>query len=82
MLKTSSTESAEPRKSGTGVKGNSRAGRDGSELDRSKIYNVEIDGTRVRDDEVGKKGLKTSKFKNLSKSKKTVESDFFTLGAS
>ena len=69
MLKTSgSTEaSTRPKKGEVGVGGDSRAGRDGSELDRSKV-----DGG---DDEVGKK------VQNLSKSKKSVRSDFLTPGA-
>ena len=70
--------SAEPRKGGVGVGSNSKAGRDKSELDRSRMDDVEVDGTEVEDNEVGKKVQKTSKFKNLSKSKKTVESSFFT----
>ena len=43
----------------------SRARRDGSELDRSRI-----DADEVRDDKVGKKVQKLSKSKNLFKSKK------------
>ena len=40
--------------------------------------NVEVDNGKVEDDKVGKKGRKMSKSKNLSKSKKTVGSDFLT----
>ena len=75
MLKTSSIESAEPRKSGVKVGGNGRAGRGRSEIDGSRMDNVEVDGGEVEVDEVGKK------VQNLSKSKKTVRSlDFLTLG--
>ena len=66
MLKT-----AESRKGGDGVGGDSRAGRGGSEMD-----DVEVDGGKV-----GKKARKSSKFKNLSKTQKTVGSDCLTLGA-
>ena len=79
MLKTLSTESVEPRKGVVGVGDDSRARRDKSEFDRSGMDNVEVDGGKVEDDEVGKKGRKTSI--NLSKSKKTVGSDFLTLVA-
>ena len=78
MLKTSSTESAEPRKGIVGVGGGSRAGRDRGGIDRSEINNVEVDGGEDEVDEVGKKARKTSKSKNLSKSQKTVGSDFST----
>ena len=71
MLKT-----AEPRKGRDGIGGDSKAGRGGSKID-----DVEIDGSEVEVDEVGKKARKTSKSKNLSKSQKTVGSDFFTPGA-
>ena len=78
-----STESAEPRNGRVGVGGNSKAGRNGRyKLDGGEIGDNEVDD-KV-DDEVGKKSQKTFKFKNLfkskksSKSKKTVESDFFT----
>ena len=72
MLKTSgSTESlTQPEKAKVGVGGDSRAGRYRSELDRSKV-----DGGEVGDNEVGKK------VQNLSKSKKSVRSDFLTSGA-
>ena len=60
-------------KGGVGVGGDSRAGRNRSELDES-----DVDGGEFRDDKVEKKVQKLSKSKNLSKSKKTVQSDFFT----
>ena len=41
----------------------------------------EVDGNEVGDNKVRKRVQKLSKFKNLSKSKKIVGSDFFTLGA-
>ena len=82
MLKTSSTESAEPRKGVVGVGGGSRAGRDRGGIDRSEMNDVEVDGGEVEVDEVGKKARKTSKSKNSSKSKKAVGlSDFLTPGA-
>ena len=82
MLKISSTKSAELRKGGIGIGGDSRAGRGGSEIDRSEIDDVKIDGGEVEVDEVGKKVQKSSKSKNSSKSKKTVRSsNFLTLGA-
>ena len=81
MLKTSSTESAEPRKGVVGVGGGSRAGRDRGGIDGSEMNDVEVDGGEVEVDEVGKKAQKTSKSKNLSKSQKTVGSDFLTPGA-
>ena len=73
MLKT-----AEPRKDGDEVGGNSRAGRD--RIDESGMDDVKVDGGEVEVDEVGKKGRKTSKSKKLSKSK-MVGSDFLTPGA-
>ena len=60
MLKTSSTESAEPKKGVVGVGGGSRAGRDRDGLDGSRMDDVEVDGGEV---EVGKKGQNLSKFK-------------------
>ena len=81
MLKTSSIESAEPRKGVVGVGGGSRAGRDRG-IDGSEMNDVEVDGGEVEVDEVGKKARKTSKSKNSSKSKKAVgPSDFLTPGA-
>ena len=79
---TSMLKTAEPRKGGVGVGGDSRAGRDGSKLDERRIDNDEVDGDEV-DDEVDDEGetkvQKSSKSKNLFKSKKTVRSsDFLT----
>ena len=82
MLKTSvSTEpSTRPGEGVVGVGGDSRAGRDG--IDGSGMDDDEVDGGEVEIDEVGKKGRKTSKSKNSSKSKKAVgPSDFLTPGA-
>ena len=82
MLKTLSTELAKPKKSGVGVGGNSKAGRGQSKIDGSEMNNVEVDGSEVEVDEVGKKIQKLSKSKNSSKSKKTVKFlDFLTSGA-
>ena len=69
MLKTSKSTKSKIRsdESGVGVGGNSRAGCDGSELDRSKIDDGEVDGGKARDNEVGKKVKKSSKSKNLAK---------------
>ena len=72
MLKTLSTKSDMPKKGGVGVGRNSKAGCNGNELDEGE----------VEDDEFRKNVQKMSKFKNLSKSQKTVGSlDFLTLGA-
>ena len=65
MLKTSNTESAEPRKVVVWVGSGSRARRDRGDLDESRIDNVEVDSGKVRDNEVGEKG------RNLFESKKT-----------
>ena len=78
MLKT-----AEPRKGGVKVGVDSRAGRGGSKLDGRRTDNNEVDGNEVGnefDDNVGTTVQKSSKSKNLSKSKKT-ESGFLTSGA-
>ena len=64
-----------------GLGGSGRAGHDRSELDGSKIDGGEIDGGKIGDDEVEKKVQKSSKSKNLSKSKKIVGLDFLTPGA-
>ena len=81
MLKTSSNKLAEPRKDGVRVGKDSRAGHTGSKIDdRRKIDGGEVDGNEVEDDKVEKKVKKTSKSKNLFKSKKTVGTDFLTLG--
>ena len=55
MLKTSSTKSAKPKKGGTGVGSFSKAGRDGNELDRSEMDDVEVNGGKVGNDKIGKK---------------------------
>ena len=71
-----------PGKGVVRVGSDSRARRDTSKLDKSKLDGNEVDGSDVEVDEVGKKGRKTSKSKNLSKSKKAVgPSDFLTPGA-
>ena len=74
---------AEPRKSGVGVGGDSRAGHDGSKLQKRRIDDNEVDGNEVDnevDDNVRTTVQKSSKSKNSSKSKKT-ESGFLTSGA-
>ena len=76
MLKTSSIKSAEPRKGGVGVDGDSRARRDRSELDRDEINSGE-----VGDDKVRKKVQNLSKSKKSSKFKKTIGLNFLTFGA-
>ena len=76
MLKTT-----KPRKSGVGVGGDSRTRRGGSKIDGSGMDNFKVDSSEVEVDEVGKRDRKTSKSNNLSKSKKTVISDFLTTGA-
>ena len=89
MLKTSgNTESLTRLGEGVvGVAGDSRARCNISKLDRSELNGDEVDGNKVDGgeievDEVGKKVQKTSKSKNLSKSKKAVgSSDFLTLRA-
>ena len=68
-----------PVKGGVGV-GGSRVGRGGSKLNRRRIDDDEVDGNEVGDDEIVTKVQKSSKSKNLSKSKKT-ESGFLSLGA-
>ena len=75
MLKTLSTKSAEPKKGVVGVDDSSRARRDGG---RSRIDDGKVDGNEIEDNKVEKKVQKLSKSKNLSKSKKTVGSDFLT----
>ena len=83
MLKTSgSTESLTQLGEGlVRVEDDSKAGYDGSKLNKSEIDDGEVGGGEV-DDEVEKKGQKTFKSKKLFKSKKTVESsNFFTPGA-
>ena len=73
MLKISSIKSAKLKKSGVGVGGDSKARRAGSKIDSG-----EFDSGKVEDYEIGKKVQKTSKSKNLTKFKKTVEIDFLT----
>ena len=78
MLKT-----AESRKGVVGVGGDSKAGRGGSKLNGRRIDDDKVDGNEVDnevDDEVGTTVWKSSKSKNLSKSKKT-ELGFLTSGA-
>ena len=75
---TSMLKTAEPSKGGDGVGGHRKAGRGGSKINGSKIDDVEVDGGEVEVDKGGKKVRNSSKSKNLSKSKKTVGSDFFT----
>ena len=81
MLKTSGcTESKiQPREGGVGV-GGSGAKRSGKKLDRSELNGGEVDGGKVEGNQVGKKVQNLSKLTNLSKSKKTIGSDFFTPG--
>ena len=77
MLKTSGSIESKTRL-GEGrvrVDDSSRAEHGG---DWSKIDDNEVDGNEIEDNEVEKKVQKLSKSKNLSKSKKTVGSDFFT----
>ena len=84
-LLTSILKTAEPKKGGVGVGGDSRARRGGSKLDERRIDDDEVDGDEVDDeinDEGGTKVQKLSKSKSLSKSKKTVRSsEFLTPGA-
>ena len=65
--------SAKPRKSVVRIGGDSRTGHDRSKFDRDGV-----DSGEIRDNKVGKKGQNLFKSKNLSKSKKTLGSDFFT----
>ena len=78
-----STESAiQPGESVVGVGDDNKVGRGRNKLDRSELDDGEVDGGEIEDNEVRKNVQKTSKSKNSSKSKKTVESsDFLTLGA-
>ena len=82
---TSMLKIAEPRKGGVGVGGDSRAERSGSKQDKRRIDDDEVNGNEVDDegyDEGGTKVQKSSKSKNLFKSKKTVRSsDFLAPGA-
>ena len=84
MLKTSGSTKPllRPGEGVVGVDGDSRARRDAKKLDRSKLGGDKVDGDEIEVDEIEKKVQKTTKSKNLSKSKKTVgPSDFFTSGA-
>ena len=84
MLKISKSikSSAQPREGGIGIGDDSRVGRNSRyKFDRSEIDSVEVNGGKFKDNEVGKKVQKIFKSKKLSKSNKTVGSDFFTPGA-
>ena len=88
MLKPLSSKSAKPKKTKVEIGSDCKAGRNiGGEINRKKTDNDEVDDEvdNEVDNEIGKKGQKTSKsknlFKKLSKSKKTVKSDFLTLRA-
>ena len=78
MLKTlGNTESMTNHEKGqVGFSGDSRARCNGNKLDGNKI-----NGDKVGDNKVKKKVQKLSKSKNLSKSKKTLESNFFIFRA-
>ena len=75
---TSILKIAKPRKGGDGVGSDSRVGRGGSEIDGSRIDDVEVDGGEVEVDKIGKKAQNLFKFKNLFKSKRMVGLDFLT----
>ena len=76
MLKT-----AKPGKGKVEVNGDSKAGHGRSKIDKSGMDDIQVDGGEVEVDKIEKKGQKTSKSKNMSKSKKTVESNFLIPGA-
>ena len=81
MLKTSGIikSSTQPGESVVRTGNDSKARRDASKLDGSELDADKVDGGEVEVDEVRKKVQKITKFKNLSKSKKTVgPSDFLT----
>ena len=88
MLKTSkSTEStSQPKEGVVGIGGDRKARYNRSKLNRNETDNNGVNSNEV-DDEIGKKSQKTSKSKNLSKSKilvkfkKTLGLDFLTLRA-
>ena len=83
MLKTSGSPESktQPGEGGVGVGGDKRARCGGSKIDGSGKNDVEVDGKRVEVNKVGNKVQKSSKSKNLFKSKKTVRSlDFLTPG--
>ena len=72
-MKTSGSTESKTRSGEDGVGiGGSKAGYSGSKIDKSELNGIEVNGSEV-DDEVGKKGQKTSKSKNIVES-----SDFFT----
>ena len=85
MLKTlkSFESTTQLGKSAVGIGGDSKAKCDGKcKFNGNKIGGGEVDGSEGRynkDDKVKKKGQKTSKSKNLSKSKKTVGSSDFLI---
>ena len=76
----STKSKTQPGKGRVKIGSDSKARRDGRyKFDRSKIGGNKIDSGEGRNDEVGKKSQKTSKSKNLFKSKKMIGSlDFFT----
>ena len=81
ICKTSkSIESAtQPKKGIVGVGSDCKAEHDRNKLDESQLDDNEVDGNEFEDDKIGKKVQKTSKSKNLSKSKKTVRSSDFLI---
>ena len=76
-----STKSTKPNKGIVKVGGDNKAKREGIKLNKSEIGDGKLDRGKVGDNEVRNKSQKTFKSKNLSKSKKIVELDFFILGA-
>ena len=70
----STKSTTEPEKGIVGVGGDNRAWRDGKKFDGSEINDGKVNSGKI-DNQIGKKGQKTFK------SKKTVRSDFFTLGS-
>ena len=54
MLKTLSTELVEPRKGGVGVGSDNKAKCSGNKINRNGINDIEVDGSEVKFDEVGK----------------------------
>ena len=79
MMKTSKSSefATQSVKGGVEVGDSSKAGRDRRELDKNKVHSGKVGGG---DGKIGKRVQKSSKSKNLSKSKKTVRSDFLTPG--
>ena len=80
MLKTlGSTKSlTRPGRGKVKVGIDNKAGRNGIELDESKVDYEKVGDSKIGNDEIEKKVQKLSKSKNLSKSKKMIGSDFFT----